>query len=149
MNIKQASVFFSRLALFVIYFWFGLLKVVGQSPASEMVESLFGKTLAYVPFLSFGIFIVFFGLFEMLIGILFLVPGKERLALGLFFLHMIMVALPLFIIPSMWTVIFVPTLEGQYIIKKSGPYQLCHNNRLCYFTQRTSGSSPTKCVRIA
>ncbi|KKR45799.1 MAG: hypothetical protein A2W58_03060 [Candidatus Zambryskibacteria bacterium RIFCSPHIGHO2_02_38_10.5] len=117
MNIKQASVFFSRLALFVIYFWFGLLKVVGQSPASEMVESLFGKTLAYVPFLSFGIFIVFFGLFEMLIGILFLVPGKERLALGLFFLHMIMVALPLFIIPSMWTVIFVPTLEGQYIIK--------------------------------
>jgi len=117
MNLRQSSVLFSRIALFIIYFWFGLLKVIGQSPASELVRGLFEKTLSHVPLLSFGIFIALFGLFEMLIGILFIIPGKERLALRLFFIHMVMATLPLFTMSGIWTRIFVPTLEGQYIIK--------------------------------
>ena len=52
----------ARFALFVVFFWFGLLKVIGQSPASEMVENLLSMTM---PFIPFTLFIVLFGLFEM------------------------------------------------------------------------------------
>ncbi len=114
MNTRQVSVLFARVALFVIYFWFGLLKIVGQSPASPMVEHLLSRTM---PFMSLGLFMILFGLFEMLIGILFLIPGFERPALVLFFIHMIVCALPLFLLGEVWTRALVPTLEGQYIIK--------------------------------
>ena len=114
MNIKQASIFLSRIALFLIYFWFGLLKVIGQSPAGPMVQNLLSLT---TPFMPFGLFIVLFGLFEMLIGVLFIIPGQERKALIVFFLHMITTALPLFMMSEVWTNIMVPTLEGQYIFK--------------------------------
>ena len=104
--------------MFVVYFWFGLLKVIGQSPASEMVHSLFGKTMGpMMPFLSFGVFIILFGIFEIIIGILFIIPGLEKTALVFFFLHMTVTILPLFIMKEVWTSLFVPTLEGQYIIK--------------------------------
>ena len=115
MNTKQISVLLARVALFIIYFWFGLLKVIGQSPASEMVKALHAQTVSFIPFASF---IVLFGLFEMLVGILFIVPGWEKPAFIAFGLHMITTTLPLFIMGKMiWTGFFVPTLEGQYIIK--------------------------------
>lgn len=105
----------SRFALFVIFFWFGALKVVGQSPASSLVQDLFNQIM---PFMSFDIFLVLFGLFECLIGILFLIPKATRFAILLLFIHMITTFMPLFMLPTgMWTSIFVPTLEGQYIIK--------------------------------
>ena len=114
MNIKQTSILLARIALFVIYFWFGLLKVIGQSPASDMVKHLLSMTMPFIPFSSF---IVLFGLFEMIIGILFIIPGLERKALILFGLHMLTTVLPLFIMSEVWTHMLVPTLEGQYIIK--------------------------------
>lgn len=117
MTLRQTSVLLSRLSLFVIYFWFGLLKVLGQSPASEIVHKTFLATMSQVPFLSFGIFIILFGLFEMLIGLLFIIPELEKPTLILFAIHMITTILPLFIISDIWTTMFVPTLEGQYIIK--------------------------------
>ena len=117
MNIKQLSVLVARIALFIIYVWFGFLKVIGQSPASPLVNHLFTQThLSF--FLPFSSFIVLFGLFEMLIGILFVVPGWERPAFVLFAVHMITTIMPIFILPTyIWTHVFVPTLEGQYIIK--------------------------------
>lgn len=124
MNLKQWSVLLFRISLFVIYFWFGILKVVGLSPASGMVEELFGKTVGpvvnflHLSFLSAGVFVVIFGIIEVIIGILFLIPGKERLAIYVFFAHMITTTLPLFFLKSsVWTGFFIPTLEGQYIIK--------------------------------
>ena len=114
MDLRGYSILLSRIALFLIYFWFGLLKVIGQSPASEMVHHLLNKTMPFFPFNSF---IVLFGLFEMLIGILFVIPGKEKWALILFFLHMITTILPLFVMSEVWTKFLIPTLEGQYIIK--------------------------------
>ena len=114
MNLAQISVLLSRVALFVIYFWFGLLKVVGQSPASDMVHHLLNLTM---PFMSFGLFIVFFGLFEMVIGILFIIPNLEKYALTLFGIHMFTTVLPLFVMSEVWSHVFVPTLEGQYIVK--------------------------------
>ena len=121
MSLKQASILVSRLALFVVYFWFGLLKVIGLSPASQMVQELFGKTMAHMPLvssISSGTFVIIFGIFEMIIGLLFIIPGKEKWAIVTFFLHMITTSLPLFFLgSSVWTNAFVPTLEGQYIVK--------------------------------
>jgi uncharacterized membrane protein YkgB len=54
----------------------------------------------------------------MFIGILFIIPKLERIAIFFLILHMIIVALPLFLLPQItWQKFLVPTLEGQYIIK--------------------------------
>lgn len=124
MKIQQTSVLVSRIALFIIYFWFGILKVIGLSPASGMVQELFAKTVTpmmsalHLSFMSPGLFVIVFGIIEVIIGILFLIPGKEKIALWLFFLHMVTTTLPLFFLKtSVWSGVFVPTLEGQYVIK--------------------------------
>ena len=105
----------SRLAIFVVYFWFGMLKVLGLSPASPLVLALLDRTM---PFISPEAFLVWFGLFEVLIGVVFLVPKLSRLAIALLVIHLITTVMPLFLLKSsLWTGMMVPTLEGQYIIK--------------------------------
>ncbi len=105
----------ARFGLFVIFFWFGILKVIGVSPASPLVQALFEKTISAMPF---SVFIILFGLFEMLIGILFLVKGYERVVIPLLFFHMTTTFMPLFLVQdATWSGFLVPTLEGQYIIK--------------------------------
>jgi uncharacterized membrane protein len=106
---------YSRLALFVVYFWFGMLKVIGMSAATPLVEKLFTRT---VPFMPFSTFLIVFGLFEVLIGILFLFRKTTKIAKVLFAIHMVATFLPLVLVPAAsWTAFLVPTLEGQYIIK--------------------------------
>lgn len=106
----------ARFALFLVYFWFGILKVFDLSPATPLVQALFDQTLT--SFLSFQTFSVVFGLFEVIIGVLFLIPRFTHLALVLLTLHMITAISPLVILPSyVWSAWFVPTLEGQYIVK--------------------------------
>lgn len=105
----------SRFALFVVFFWFGILKLLGVSPASTLVLALLGKTL---PFIAPALFMKLFAVFEMLIGILFLFPRVTKIALVLLGLHLITTIAPLILLPNMtWSSLFVPTLEGQYIIK--------------------------------
>jgi uncharacterized membrane protein YkgB len=105
----------ARLSLLVVFFYFGFLKVIGLSPATPLVEALFQKTIL---FLSFDFFIKFFGLFEMFVGLTFIIPRLERLAIFLLIIHMITTFLPLFLLPQItWQKFLVPTLEGQYIIK--------------------------------
>lgn len=112
---RRVSVPLARFGLFVIFFWFGLLKVIGLSPASGLVQRLFETT---IPWMSFATFIVIFGLLEMLIGILFLIKGVERIVIPLLLLHMITTIMPLFLLPQeTWSGFMTPTLEGQYIIK--------------------------------
>jgi uncharacterized membrane protein YkgB len=105
----------SRISLFIVFFYFGLLKVLNLSPATPLVESLASKTIS---FLDFNFFIIFFGFFEMMIGLAFVIPKLERLAVFLLGFHMITTFLPLVLLPEVtWINFFVPTLEGQYIIK--------------------------------
>ncbi len=112
---KKISVPLARLSLFLVYFWFGALKIFSTSPANPLVDALLQKTL---PFLTFSQFIVCFAIFEMVIGLLFLIPKAQKIAVPLFFLHMITTALPLFVLgDQIWQSFLTPTLEGQYIIK--------------------------------
>lgn len=112
---KKACVPMARFGLFVVFFWFGSLKVAGLSPASGLVQALFEET---IPWISFSTFIILFGLFECLIGVLFLIRGFERIAIILLFSHMVTTFMPLFCLTQVtWSGFMTPTLEGQYIIK--------------------------------
>lgn len=114
-TIRKVSIPVSRLAIFVVYFWFGSLKVLGLSPASPLVLALLDRTM---PFVSPDAFLVWFGLFEVLIGVIFLIPRFARLAIALLVIHLVTTVMPLVLLKSsLWTGMMVPTLEGQYIIK--------------------------------
>jgi uncharacterized membrane protein YkgB len=112
---RRIAVPVARAGLFIIYAWFGVLKIVGLSPADMLVQNLFERT---IPFIPFSTFLIAFGTFEVLIGILFLIKGAERIVIPFLFIHMVMTFLPLFLLTQdTWSAWFVPTLEGQYIIK--------------------------------
>lgn len=105
----------ARVVLFIVYFWFGILKLVAESPANPLVAALLEQTL---PFITFHQFIILLGVYEMIIGVAFLIPRLERLAIALLIPHMVMTTTPLILLPHIaWQAPFVPTLEGQYIIK--------------------------------
>ena len=105
----------ARIAIFIIYFWFGILKLFDLSPAGSIAYALVNKTVgpAHFELLFHGL-----ALFECLIGILFLFPKLTRIVIPLLLIHMITVCSPLILVPDQtWSRWFVPTLEGQYIIK--------------------------------
>ena len=105
----------ARLAIFVVFFYFGALKLFGQSPATPLAHALVTKTLGAA---HFGFWFKLLAVLECLIGILFLLPKATRIVIPLLLIHMLVVCSPLFIIPhAVWSKPFVPTLEGQYIIK--------------------------------
>lgn len=115
MAFKKIDIPFARLALFIVFFWFGFLKMIDASPANPLVAELLERTL---PFITFQQFIILFGLFEMLIGILFLIPRAVRIVMPLLGLHMLTTLAPLVLLPTVaWHAPLVPTMEGQYIIK--------------------------------
>jgi len=64
--------YFGRVSLFIIYFWFGILKVIGISPAESLVQNLFAETFGSV--INFQIFCLGFGLIECLLAVIWLFP---------------------------------------------------------------------------
>lgn len=105
----------ARFAIFIVYFWFGALKLFHQSPAGPIASALAGKTVGLG---HFSLMFQLLGLFECAIGILFLFPKAIRWAIPLLLTHLVIVSSPLFLVTNLtWTGPFVPTLEGQYIIK--------------------------------
>lgn len=112
---RKTSIPFARIALFVVFFWFGALKLLGLSPASPIAKALTEQTvgLSYFDELFFALAIL-----ECLIGLLFLVPKATKIVIPLLFLHLAVVCSPLVLVPSeVWVGFLTPTLEGQYIIK--------------------------------
>jgi len=106
----------ARWALFIIFFWFGILKVFGVSPAGPLVTAL--VDVVFGNGVSPDLFLIYFGAFEAVTGILLLFPKFERLTFGILFLHFIMTAAPLVVLPDIaWYGIMQPTLVGQYILK--------------------------------
>lgn len=112
---KRTYIPLARVALFVVFFWFGFIKLMGMSPAGDLAEALTAKTVG--PEL-FELLFKALALMECAIGVLFLVPKAARIVLPLLLFHMTVVCAPLVLVPELtWNGFFVPTLEGQYIIK--------------------------------
>jgi uncharacterized membrane protein YkgB len=105
----------ARIAIFIIYFWFGILKLVGLSPATPLATALTSHTIGMQYFTaSFRAL----ALYECLVGIFILIPAMTRISFVLIIIHMGIVSSPLVIVANVaWTHPMVPTLEGQYIIK--------------------------------
>jgi uncharacterized membrane protein YkgB len=112
---RACSIPFARFSLFVVFFWFGILKVIGESPANPLVSNLLESTM---PFISFETFIFIFGVFEVVIGLSFLFPRLVRVSVAMLAFHMVTTFMPLILLPEItWQRAFIPTIEGQYIIK--------------------------------
>lgn len=105
----------ARVAIFIIFFYFGLLKLLGLSPADQLAQALVESTVGGQ---YFDILFILLAIFECIIGILFLIPKYTRIAVFLLFLHLPLVTSPLLLAPDeVWSSVLVPNLEGQYIIK--------------------------------
>ncbi len=109
-------VWINRISLFVVFFWFGFLKIVGLSPAESLVTHLHEVTIYSA--ISINDFLIILGIIECTIGLLWLIPKYTNIAFVIFILHMISTFLPLlFLRTETWQNTFVLTLTGQYIIK--------------------------------
>lgn len=114
---NRAFIPVARFSIFLIFFWFGLLKLLGLSPASPLAKALIDQTVGLQYFDA--LFIVL-ALLECGIGILFLIPKATRVVIPLLLVHMLIVCSPLLFVPQYtWQSFMVPTLEGQYIIKNA------------------------------
>ncbi len=105
----------ARISIAVVYIWFGVLKMGSASAAVPLVQALYDQT---VPFFSVRDTLYAVSIYEIMVGIVMLTPRFERLSILLLIVYMGIVILPLFLLPAYtWQGWFVPTLEGQYIIK--------------------------------
>jgi uncharacterized membrane protein YphA (DoxX/SURF4 family) len=112
---RRSFIPFARFALFVVFFWFGILKIFQLSPASPLAQTLTAHTVGLQ---YFDVLFMILSLVECVIGILFLIPKATRVVIPLLLVHMLVVCAPLVLIPGeVWIRFLVPTLEGQYIIK--------------------------------
>lgn len=120
-----------RVGMFVVYFWFGILKIAGVSPAEPLVQITF-REMPFSELTTAAFFCKWIvGPTECFIGTLFmltLLPSPRlkfasTIAAMCFGLgHMITVTiLPIFLLPhEVWQEGYFPvalTFEGQYIVK--------------------------------
>lgn len=107
----------ARFSIFLIFFWFGFIKLLGLSPASPLAEALTAKTVGMQ---HFDVLFYILAAVECVIGVLFLFPKATRIVVPLLLFHMVIVCSPLVLVPTYtWQEFGVPTLEGQYIIKNA------------------------------
>jgi uncharacterized membrane protein YkgB len=101
-----------RIAMGIIFIWFGALKPFGLSPA----EALVAKATAWIPVPGF---LYILTVWEITIGVCFLFKPLVRWGVLLLFLHMPGTLLPLITLPEETFVRFpfALSMEGQYIIK--------------------------------
>jgi uncharacterized membrane protein YphA (DoxX/SURF4 family) len=82
-----------RVALGLVFIWFGLLKVIGKSPVADLVA----RTVYWVPP---DFFVPFLGTWEILVGCGLLFAVALRLTLFLFWLQMAGTFLSLIVLPG-------------------------------------------------
>jgi len=107
-----------RISLGIVFFWFGVLKYF---PHASPAEVLAGKTILVLTFGHVGpaLSLPVLATWECLIGLGLISGVAKRVTLFLLFAQMLGTLLPLFFFPSetFSSIPFVPTMEGQYIIK--------------------------------
>jgi uncharacterized membrane protein YkgB len=107
------SITLLRISIGIIFFWFGLLKLL---PDMSPAEGLVRETLPFVPM---RFFIPFLAIWEMLIGLGFMAGVFKRTTLLLLLLQMPGTLSPIILRPDLVFTVFPYglTLEGQYIVK--------------------------------
>lgn len=102
----------TRWSLAIIFLWFGLLKLVGLSPAAELVS----RTFFFIPP---HVILPVLGVTEVGIAACFFFPRFLRVGLTLLALHLPGTFLSFLVVPEMCFVRapFLLTVEGEFILK--------------------------------
>jgi len=111
--VREYSIPILRIALGVVFVWFGVLKVVGVSPVADLVA----KTLYFLPP---RVAVVGMGAVELIIGVGLVTGIAVRLVLLLFIVQMVGTFLALIIRPDMAFQGGNPlilSVHGEFIIK--------------------------------
>ncbi len=118
--IEKKGIAVLRIAVGIIFFWFGFLKFFGNLSAAEAIAS---KTISWLTFdtLRPEVSMPILAVLECGIGIGILTKKYMEYVIPLLYFQMAGTLLPLVIFPNeTWEIPpFVPTLEGQYIIKNA------------------------------
>ena len=124
-------IWFCRIAFFVVYFWFGILKFIpGMSPAEDFAM----KTLEEITFhtIPCSVSIYILASWEVLIGIGFLIKRFVRFTTWLMIIHMVMTfSTFIFFSEDLFALSTVPCLiDGQLKLRHVDlrPYALCGPN---------------------
>ena len=114
---RAAHPWVARVALALVYAWFGVVKLVGRSEASALAEALTAKTIGASHFHASFVALAWV---ECLIGAVVLVPRIRAVALVMIGIHMAIVCSPMVLVPDLtWNGFLLPTIEGQYILKNA------------------------------
>jgi uncharacterized membrane protein YkgB len=107
-----------RISLGIVFLWFGVLKFF---PGASAAMQLATKTISLLSsgIIKPGVSIILLASIETLKGLGLISGAFLRITLFLLFMQMLGTITPLFLFPdeTFSSVPFLPTLEGQYIIK--------------------------------
>jgi uncharacterized membrane protein YkgB len=108
---------FLRISIGFIFVWFGVLKFwPGLSPADQLATETID--LLFFGLITEDLARVLLAILETAIGIGLITSKYIRFTLLLLVGQMVGAVTPLFLFPEVtWSQLFVPTLEGQYILK--------------------------------
>lgn len=107
------GVTYLRIALAIVFLWFGALKIAGISPVGELLE----KTWSFIPT---HIFLIILGIVEVLIGLGLAAKKFLRTTLLLLWVQMAGTLVTPFLSPGMFFShgnFLLLTLEGEFVVK--------------------------------
>lgn len=102
-----------RISIAVVYVWFGILKIIGTSPVTDLIKTTY-------PSFPEPFFIIFLGVWEIVIGIGLLFKFCLRVTLALLWLQMAGIFFGLFLTPTAYLIggnPFLLNTYGEFVIK--------------------------------
>ena len=112
-KMKHRSIPALRIALAIVFIWFGALKVFDVSPVKDLIETTYS-------FLPEPAFMIFLGVWEIIIGLGLLFRRFLRVTLFLLWFQMAGTIFALFLAPSLFFNLGNPlllTTEGEFVVK--------------------------------
>lgn len=102
-----------RIALGVVFLWFGALKIFGVSPVLGLIQSAY-------PFMPYPDFVLFLGAWEAAVGLGLIFKRALKITLVILWLQMAGTFTALAFSPAMFFAVGNPlllTLEGEFVLK--------------------------------
>lgn len=112
-GLRRWSIPALRLALGLVFLWFGALKIIGGSPITTLIQ----QTYSFLPVSSF-VFVL--GVWEMVVGIGLILKRALRSTLLLLCIHLVGTFTAILLNPHLFFVRGVPfclTVDGEFVIK--------------------------------
>ena len=110
---KKYSIDCLRISIGIVFLWFGLLKIFNVSPVVYIIQASYS-------FLPTNAFVMFLGVWEVIVGAGLLFKKALRATLSLLVLQMLGTFSSLLLAPALFfshNNIFLLTTEGEFVIK--------------------------------